>query len=326
MYCLSPAQQKKLHFSNNLYLSKFAFDLNHCDVWGPFSTPTIEGHKYFLIIIDDCTWATWVFFLKSKSKVKTLISQFFIFVQTQFSTKTKKFVKTNSTKFSLSKFFASKSVLLQLSCVETPQKILLWNVKVHHPSYNHFQTFGCLCFASSLQQSRSKFDSRVRQYIFLGYPFDIKGYKLLDPITHQTFISWHVIFHAHIFPYKHISGAPTNFPPTSTWLPHLPIPFPCPSSMFKTSLTSQTASIPSTSPQTELYLHLNPKQLLIHLPFPYLRGIHLEFEEHLVIYSIITVTRYTLCINFQYSLRFWFHRYFLWHQQISFLSSPFSYT
>ena len=47
------AKQKRLPFPFNNNLSTFAFDLLHMDVWGPYSTPTLDGYKYFLTIVDD---------------------------------------------------------------------------------------------------------------------------------------------------------------------------------------------------------------------------------------------------------------------------------
>ena len=52
------AKQKRLPFPFNNNLSTFAFDLLHMDVWGPYSTPTLDGYKYFLTIVDDTTRAT----------------------------------------------------------------------------------------------------------------------------------------------------------------------------------------------------------------------------------------------------------------------------
>ena len=58
------AKQKCLPFPFNNNLSTFAFDLLHMDVWGPYSTPTLDGYKYFLTIVDDATRATWVYFMR----------------------------------------------------------------------------------------------------------------------------------------------------------------------------------------------------------------------------------------------------------------------
>ena len=58
------AKQKRLPFPFNNNLSTFAFDLLHMDVWSPYSTPTLDGYKYFLTIVDDATRATWVYFVR----------------------------------------------------------------------------------------------------------------------------------------------------------------------------------------------------------------------------------------------------------------------
>ena len=76
---------------------------------------------------------------------------------------------------------------------------LLFNVV---PSYSHLKTFGCLCYATNTNPNKHKFSLRARKSIFLGYPFNIKGYKLFDIESHSVFISRDVVFHETVFPFS----------------------------------------------------------------------------------------------------------------------------
>ena len=49
---------------------------------GPYSTPTLNGFKYLLTVVDDATRATWVYLMKSKSEVRPLITSFYSMVLT----------------------------------------------------------------------------------------------------------------------------------------------------------------------------------------------------------------------------------------------------
>ena len=44
----------------------------------------------------------------------------------------------------------------------------------------------------------------------MGYPFGVKGYKVLDLATHNVFLSRDVIFHEHSFPFASTSSSVAN--------------------------------------------------------------------------------------------------------------------
>ena len=72
------AKQHKLHFPKSTSVFLACFDLIHADIWGPYSTPSLNGSKYFLTLVDDHSGCTWVYLIKSKSDASSLI-QFFFF-------------------------------------------------------------------------------------------------------------------------------------------------------------------------------------------------------------------------------------------------------
>ena len=116
------AKQKRLPFPFNNKMCDFPFDLVHMDVWGPFSIPTSNVHRYFLTLVDDATRATWLFLMKAKSEVKALIVSFYNMLLTQFNVKIKCFRSDNALEFKLSNFYSTNDVIHQTSCVYIPQQ------------------------------------------------------------------------------------------------------------------------------------------------------------------------------------------------------------
>jgi len=66
------ARQRKLAFVSSTTKSMQIFELLHVDIWGPCSTTSITGYKYFLTIIDDFSQFTWIKLMKHKNETKDL--------------------------------------------------------------------------------------------------------------------------------------------------------------------------------------------------------------------------------------------------------------
>ena len=106
-------------------------------------------------------------------------------------------------------------IIYRLPVTILNQKTLFEKLYGKPPSFAHLKVFGCLCFASTLSHNISKFDPRSSSCVFLGYPFGVKGYKLLDLTTKQLFVSSDVHFLETVFPFispSHSFSPYTNIP------------------------------------------------------------------------------------------------------------------
>jgi hypothetical protein len=115
------AKQKRLPFSNNNNnLSSSPFDLVQVDIWVPYYVPTIEGYKYFLTLVDDCSRTIWLYLMKLKSEARSLLESFITMIKTQFGHQIKILRSDNGQEFQ------------QHSCVETSQQNFVVERKHQH--------------------------------------------------------------------------------------------------------------------------------------------------------------------------------------------------
>jgi hypothetical protein len=115
-------KQKRIPYNVSESIAEKPFDLIHMDIWGPLSSPSISGHKYFLTVVDDRTRHIWVFFMKLKSETRNLVKSFVNLVENQFDKKVKAIRTDNGQEFILTEFYSSKGIEHQRSCVECPQQ------------------------------------------------------------------------------------------------------------------------------------------------------------------------------------------------------------
>jgi hypothetical protein len=74
------------------------------------------------------------------------------------------------------------------------------------PNVTHFRIFGSRAWAHIPSENRKALDPKSTLCIFVGYPYDVKGYRLIDPSTNRLIIECNVQFeesHLHAPPVQH---------------------------------------------------------------------------------------------------------------------------
>jgi transposase InsO family protein len=71
----------------------------HMDLFGPIAYISIGGNKYDLVIIDDYSRFTWVFFLQDKDETQEVLKKFLKREQNEFDANIKKIRSDNGIEF-----------------------------------------------------------------------------------------------------------------------------------------------------------------------------------------------------------------------------------
>jgi transposase InsO family protein len=94
------------------------------DLFGLVAYISIDGNKYGLIIIDDYSRFTWVFFLQDKSETEEVLKNFLRRTQNEFYAKVKKIRSDNDTEFKntqVENFIDKEGIKHEFSSSYTPQ-------------------------------------------------------------------------------------------------------------------------------------------------------------------------------------------------------------
>lgn len=83
-YCLS-GKMHTMSFPSTHVKATIPFHRIHSDVLGLSLCKSLDGYRFVVTFIDECTGFTWMFPIFNKSKVFTMFMRFSAFVQTQFS-------------------------------------------------------------------------------------------------------------------------------------------------------------------------------------------------------------------------------------------------
>ncbi|GJY22251.1 integrase, catalytic region, zinc finger, CCHC-type containing protein [Tanacetum coccineum] len=117
--------KKASHLPKLVPSSHSKLELLHMDLCGPIRVAWINGKKYILVIIDDYSQFTWVYFLHSKDETLEIIKKFIAQVQLDYDAKIHKIQTDNGTEFknaSLKAHYEKLGIMQQFSTAQTLQQ------------------------------------------------------------------------------------------------------------------------------------------------------------------------------------------------------------
>jgi hypothetical protein len=97
--CQAGKQVGSTHHSKNVMTTSRPLKLLHMDLFEPVAYLSIGGSKYGLVIVNDFSCFTWVFFLQDKSEIQGTLKRFLRKAQNEFELKVKKIRSDNGSEF-----------------------------------------------------------------------------------------------------------------------------------------------------------------------------------------------------------------------------------
>jgi transposase InsO family protein len=123
--CQAGKQVGNTHHSKNAMTTSRPLELLHMDLFGPVDYLSIGGSKYGLVIIDDFSRFTWVFFLQDKSETQGTLKRFLRKAQNEFELKVKTIRSDNGSEFKnlqVKKYLKEEGIKHEFSAPYTPQQ------------------------------------------------------------------------------------------------------------------------------------------------------------------------------------------------------------
>ncbi|KAJ9545521.1 hypothetical protein OSB04_025228 [Centaurea solstitialis] len=202
--CLKGKQHKNSHKSKEVNTISSPLQLLHMDLFGPTNVMSIDKKSYCLVIVDDYSRFTWVYFLRTKDETSGLIKPFVTRVENKTNLRVKVIRSDNGTEFKnadLNSFCEEKAdsklpitfwaeavntacyvqnrVLIVKSKGKTPYELF----EKKKPYIGFLQPFGCPCTILDTKTHLGKFESKSDDGFFVGYSSQSKALRVFNSST-----------------------------------------------------------------------------------------------------------------------------------------------
>ena len=123
--CQAGKQVGAPHPVKNVMTTTRPLELLHMDLFGPIAYISIGGNKYGLVIVDDYSRFTWVFFLHDKSETQGVLKKFLRRAQNEFNLRIKKIRSDNGSEFKnthVEEYLNEEGIKHEFSAPYSPQQ------------------------------------------------------------------------------------------------------------------------------------------------------------------------------------------------------------
>jgi transposase InsO family protein len=123
--CQARKQHGAPHHPKNVITTKRPLELLHMDLFKSVAYISIGGNKYGLVIVDNFSRFTCVFFLSDKGETQEILKKFIMRAQNEFDLKIKKVRSDNGTEFKntdVEEFLSEERIKHEFSVPSTPQQ------------------------------------------------------------------------------------------------------------------------------------------------------------------------------------------------------------
>ncbi|GJY77393.1 retrovirus-related pol polyprotein from transposon TNT 1-94 [Tanacetum coccineum] len=195
--------------------------LIHMDLCGPIRVETINSKRYILVIVDDYSRYTWVYFLRTKDEAPEMIIKFINQIQRNMKVQVLKVQSDNGTEFKNEKLRnrtlveAARTMLIfsrvpeflwdevfaityftqNRSLVHTKYNKTLYElIKGRKPNVQYFHVFSSFCYPINDRDDLRKMKPKADIGIFIGYSESSRGFRIYNHRTRKIMETIYVKF------------------------------------------------------------------------------------------------------------------------------------
>ncbi|GKB41314.1 putative ribonuclease H-like domain-containing protein [Tanacetum coccineum] len=157
--------------------------------------------KYCLVVTDDYSIFTWVFFLASKDEISGILKSFITQIENLVDKKVKIIRCDNGTKFKyrvISEFCEKKGIKKEFSnrvlVVKPHNKTAYELFRCRTPDLSFMRPFGCHVTILNTLDYLGKFDGKSDEGFFVGYSLSSKAFRVYNIRTRKVEENLHIRF------------------------------------------------------------------------------------------------------------------------------------